>query len=311
MFQIDLTRVKPLTTIIAIESPAVRVAGYSRRAGAFTLVELLVVIAIVGILASLVIPSLSRARSRGQSIYCLNNLRQLGLALQVYVAENDDLLPFNMGTEGTRKTIASGEFLNWANNVMSWELDADNTNTTWLAAGGLGPMLSGNTTVFRCPSDNALSAIQRQAGWSARVRSYSMNAMLGNAGEFLAGGVNTNNPGYKQFFTMSEVPNPSEIFAFVEEHPDSINDGYFINRFYTYEWHDLPASFHNDGANFAFADGHAEFRAWRHGSTRPPPLPDAANLPFRVRLNERADLNWVLSRTSVSTRPPVTTPSYY
>ncbi len=269
------------------------------------------VIAIVGILASLVLPPLARAKSRGQSIYCLNNLRQLGLALQVYVAENDDLLPFNMGTEGTRKTIASGEFLNWANNVMSWELDADNTNTAWLASGGLGPMLSGNTTIFRCPSDNALSAIQQQAGWSGRVRSYSMNAMLGNAGEFLAGAVNTNNPGYKQFFTLSEVPNPSEIFAFVEEHPDSINDGYFINRFYSYEWHDLPASFHNGGANFAFADGHAEFRAWRNGSTKPPPVPDAANLPFRVSAGERADLYWVLSRTSVSTRAPAAAAPYY
>ena len=67
------------------------------------------------------------------------------------------------------------------------------------------------------PSDNVLSPVQVQAGWSGRVRSYSMNAMLGNAGEFLAGGVNTNNPGYKQFFTLSEVPNPSEIFAFVEK----------------------------------------------------------------------------------------------
>ena len=281
------------------------------RHSAFTLVELLVVIAVVGILAGIILPALGRAKSRGQSIYCLNNLRQLGVAMHLYADDHDDALPYNMGTEGTRKTIATGQFLNWANNVMTWELDPDNTNTTWLAAGGLGPYLSGNTTVFRCPSDNVLSAVQAQAGWSGRVRSYSMNAMLGNAGEFLAGGVNTNNPGYKQFFTLAEVPNPSEIFALVEEHPDSINDGYFINRFYSSQWHDLPASYHNGGANFAFADGHSEFRPWRNASTMPPARPDAARLPFRVAATDRADLLWVLSRTSVSIRQPVASPYPY
>lgn len=283
----------------------------SSRDAAFTLVELLVVIAVVGILASLVLPALGRAKGRGQSIYCLNNLRQLGLATHLYAGDHDDALPYNMGTEGTRKTIASGQFLNWANNVMTWELDADNTNTTWLAIGGIGPYLSGNTTVFRCPSDNVVSSIQAQAGWGHRVRSYSMNAMLGNAGEFLAGGVNTNNPGYKQFFTLSEVPNPSEIFAYVEEHPDSINDGYFINRFYSYQWHDLPASYHNGGANFAFVDGHSEFRPWRNASTMPPHRPDSAQLPFRVAAGDRGDLYWVLSRTSVSTQRPVASSTGY
>lgn len=266
------------------------------------------VIAIIGILAGLVLPALGRVKSRGQSTYCLNNLRQLGLATQIYVGDHDDALPYNMGSEGIRKTVASGELLNWANNVMTWELDPDNTNETQLASGGLGPFVAGNVSVFRCPADRALSSVQARAGWSHRVRSYSMNAMLGNAGEFLAGTVNTNNPGYRQFFRLGDVPEPSQIFAFVEEHPDSINDGYFINRFYTSEWNDLPASFHNGGANFAFADGHSEFRSWFNASTTPPALPDAAQLPFRVPAGQRGDLYWVLSRTSVSTRAP--TPAY-
>ena len=99
---------------------------------AFTLVELLVVIAVIGILAGILLPALARAKSRGNSAYCLNNLRQFGLALQMYAGDHDDALPYNMGTEGIRRTVAAGEYLNWVNNVMSWELDADNTNSTLL-----------------------------------------------------------------------------------------------------------------------------------------------------------------------------------
>ncbi len=270
-----------------------------RGRGAFTVLELLVVIAIVGILASLVLPALSKAKAKGQSTFCSNNLRQLGIALQVFADDHEDVLPYNMGTDGIRKTVQSKQYLNWANNVMSWELDSDNTNTALLSAGGLGPYLSGVTSVFRCPADHVLSQVQKEAGWDSRVRSVSMNAMLGNAGEFLAGSVNTNNPGYRQFFRMSDVPQPSQIFAFVEEHPDSINDGYFINRFYHYEWIDLPASYHNGGANFVFADGHAEFQRWRNARTMPPAFPDAAQLPKDIPYAEREDFYWVLSHTSI------------
>lgn len=284
-----------------VQTPDARLSSDNgfRCSRAFTVVELMVVVAIIGILATLILPPLGRAKSRGQSIYCLNNLRQLGLSLHMYAGDNEDALPYNMGSEGTRKTVAAGTFLNWVNNVMTWELDSDNTNTALLAKGGLGPHLTGGTSIFRCPADNALSSAQIEAGWSGRVRSVSMNAMLGNAGEFLAGNVNTNNPGYRQFFRMSDVPQPSRIFAFVEEHPDSINDGYFINRYYSYEWLDLPASYHNGGANFAFVDGHSEFRSWRNSSTMPPARPDAAQLPKQVAAGERGDLYWVLSRMSV------------
>jgi prepilin-type processing-associated H-X9-DG protein len=182
---------------------------------------------------------------------------------------------------------------------MSWELDSDNTNTFLLRIGGLGPYVGGVVKVFKCPSDRVLSSVQKQAGWTERVRSYSMNAMLGDAEEFMLENVNTNNPSYRQFLRLGDIPEPSRIFALVEEHPDSINDGYFLNKFYTQEWIDLPASYHNGTANFAYADGHAEARRWRFGSTMPPPRPDAAELPITVPPNETGDLYWVLSRTSV------------
>ena len=273
-------------------------SGRTHR-GAFTLIELLVVIAVIGILASLLLPALRAAKVRGQKTYCMNNLRQLGLALHLYAGDHEDQLPYNMGSEGIRQTVAARQYLNWVNNVMSWELDADNTNATLLTSGGLGPYCSGVATLYRCPSDRALSDIQRQAGWTERVRSVSMNAMLGYAGEFMRGSINTNNPGYVQFFTLSQIPQPSQIFALVEEHPDSINDGYFLNKYGTQEWIDLPASYHDGAANFAFADGHAESHRWRYASTMPPPWPDAARLPFEVAEKEDADWYWLMARTTV------------
>ena len=265
---------------------------------AFTLVELLVVIGIVGILASLLLPALSRAQSKAQGVACLNQLRQLALANLLYADDFHGRLPYNYGAADTKKTIQSGGFLNWANNVMSWELDEDNTNRVWLAQGGLGPYVSGNADVFRCPADRALSTLQRATGWTRRTRSYSMNAMVGDAGEYSEEGYNENNPHYTQFFKESEVPMPARIFVLIEEHPDSINDGYFLNILYRREWFDLPASWHNSAANLTFADGHAETHRWVSSTTTPPGRQDTALLPLAVKGDAAADFDWLMERTT-------------
>jgi hypothetical protein len=105
-----------------------------------------------------------------------------------------------------------------------------------------------------------VSALQSAAGWSSRARSYSMNASVGDAGELTSSGVNTNNPGYVQFFKLTSMPVPARIFVFLDEHPDSISDGYFVNRSYYPEWIRLPASWHNGG-------GHFFLRRRAHGNT--------------------------------------------
>ena len=126
-----------------------------------------------------------------------------------------------------------------------------------------------------------------------------MNAMVGDAGNNSRYGTNIFNPEYRQFKRSTDIGSPSEIFVFLDEHPDSINDGYFLNRLDDLEWIDLPASYHNGAASFTFGDGHAETHRWVNQATKPPGKPDAARLPLPVAIRESADFDWVRDRTSV------------
>jgi prepilin-type N-terminal cleavage/methylation domain-containing protein/prepilin-type processing-associated H-X9-DG protein len=270
---------------------------------AFTLIELLVCIGVIAILASLLMPALARARNRAQSITCLNNLKQLSIACLVYTDDYRDRLPYNQGSDEIREAVARNWYYNWTSPIMSWELDSDNTNTVLVTRGGIGPYTSGAARIYRCPVDSVVSDIQAEAGWTRRVRSISLNAMVGDAGEYSMNGTNVNNPGFVQFFKTTQIQQPSQIFMFIEEHPDSINDGYFLNRLAPrLRWTDLPASYHDGAANLTFVDGHAEKRSWKSPTTRPAPRPDSAGLPFTVRPKERVDFDWLSERTSVASQ---------
>ena len=83
--------------------PLARFIPRGRRLGAFTLVELLVVIAIIAVLAAIAIPALGGMAEKGNSVKCVNNLRQIGGAIGTYAAENNGFLPSSAGYDYTNR----------------------------------------------------------------------------------------------------------------------------------------------------------------------------------------------------------------
>jgi prepilin-type N-terminal cleavage/methylation domain-containing protein/prepilin-type processing-associated H-X9-DG protein len=257
--------------------------GTPSNAGAFTLIELLVVIAIIAILASLLLPALTKSKDKAQGTACAGNIRQLAIAWSLYSEDNADRLVNNHGVPETLATRQT-----WANNVEDWLDGEDNTNIVYLTDSKLGPYASRQWQIYKCPSDRE-PALNGQ-----RIRTMSMNACVGDPGWIAT---NSFNPAYQQFYKSADVPIPSGIFVFLDEHCDTLNDGFFVNRLDNYVWGNVPGSYHNGAVNLSFADGHLESHKWLLGDTRRPPHQGAARGTFPA--SPTTDFEWLKQRTSV------------
>jgi prepilin-type N-terminal cleavage/methylation domain-containing protein/prepilin-type processing-associated H-X9-DG protein len=257
----------------------------NRRAGperGFTLIELLVVIAIIAILASLLLPALSRAKMSAQGAACSNNIRQLSLAWLIYADDFNQLLVNNSSTADTRTYRQS-----WVNNIEDWGTSVENTNPAYVLSGKLASYVNNNLGVYKCPTDRTVA----QNG--PRLRSISMNSLVGDPL------INPNrfNPNLVQFLKMTQFPGPANFYVFIEEHPDTINDGYFMNRWDVIQWGNLPASWHNSAANISWADGHVERHRWIPNTVRPPVQGGVGSSGFAP--SPPTDYLWLRERTSV------------
>jgi prepilin-type N-terminal cleavage/methylation domain-containing protein/prepilin-type processing-associated H-X9-DG protein len=258
----------------------------------FTLIELLVVIAIIAILAALLLPGLAKAKQQAQGTQCLSNLKQLTDGWIMYNGDNRGVFPIN-GGEGWIDLFTLGQFQTGAivngQQASDWCPGRQDVNTDlspgnlaanqpnigfqWIQAGTLYPYIK-NTGVYKCPADLVVPTANVEFGTAyPHVRSMSMNAWVGppptgNPPVYYWNGT-ADGADVRYFLKETDlgVPGAANTFLFIDENPESINDGYLVEDPSTLppppgSWVDCPASYHNNAAGLSFTDGHAEIKKW-------------------------------------------------
>jgi prepilin-type N-terminal cleavage/methylation domain-containing protein/prepilin-type processing-associated H-X9-DG protein len=244
-----------------------------RKITGFTLIELLVVIAIIAILAAILMPVLHSAQLRAQNTRSAANVRQFAQGGIMYVGDNNGYFPANGQGQ------ADDNFYAW---IQQWEdynggaNGTDDTNLTLLSADCLLSPFVQNPAVFKSPLDQSK---QYGVTGAPRIRSYSMNAAIGcftnpttqnnpNLGDTW---LNPKSPGgpYLVYSKESQVinkPGPSDLFMFLEEDPDALDDGSFAyempgNSTFNTKWINVPTK-NGNVCPFGFCDGHVEIHKW-------------------------------------------------
>jgi prepilin-type N-terminal cleavage/methylation domain-containing protein len=251
-----------------------RNAGARRARIAFTLIELLVVIAIIAILASMLLPTLAKAKEKGQRISCMNNLRQISLFMQFYTDENRDIFPAHRN-HGLNTADAGPSLTNWwGTTIIGYARNQSN--------------------VFYCPSIKG-KRLDNGVAWTwafdPHKVGYGMNtwflSLWPYTGESLTvGGVRFET---RPWFKRTLVVSPAENMLMGDSMPKV--DGYWSSscwwpwacmdpknsQFGSYEG--IDRNRHRDMGVVVFNDGHAEARKDRQiNPVRDPGFGDAKGL---------------------------------
>jgi prepilin-type N-terminal cleavage/methylation domain-containing protein len=217
---------------------------------AFTILELLIVIAIISILAGLLLPALARAKSKAQQTACVSNLRQMGIAFQLYEDDSSDQFP-SPGSAG----VYGPQPEDW----IWWQYGRDIQKSA--IAKYVGRF---SAALFTCPMDRDAQTLQNQGNlpndpyrYSYSLTSYDLVTPSGNG--------TPANPGMSTIITKArvvypfkntQINNASAKIMLVEESRATINDSRWVPDNAT--GGNLITTRHNGKGDIIFADSHIE-----------------------------------------------------
>lgn len=218
----------------------------------FSLLELLTVVSTIAVLAALLFPILSKAKTKAQRTTCLSNLRQLGFAWALYRDDNSDYIAESYpGETGDNPDV-------WVKGDMKKLNEAGNADL--IRQGKLFPY-NGSVPLYHCPADRGVSIGGKLV---PTVRSYSMNCFMG-ARPLSRVPIPSTAGDYVPFYAKgADIPHPEQMWVLLEEDQRSINDGFFVTDPKGQIWFDWPAisaARHNYSYALNFADGHSAI--WR------------------------------------------------